>query len=613
MTPPAPSLRSAWPAALLFVATLSLFWRTSGFDFLNYDDDTYVTANAAVRGGLSGAGLGWAFATGHAANWHPLTWLSHQLDVELFGLDSGAHHRTNVLLHALNAALCFAALRALTGASGKSAMAAALFALHPLRVESVAWVAERKDLLAGTFGLASLWAYAGYARSGGSLRYGLCLALFALGLLAKPMLVTLPCLFLVLDHWPLARLDGREPLFRRLLLREKLPFLALAAGSALVTLVVQQAGGAFGALEHVPFGPRLVNALRALGLYLATSFAPSGQSVFHPHPFLSTPQGGGWSFGAGLGLAAAVAWVALGLRLRRRAPELLTGAAWFLGMLVPVLGLLQVGLQGWAERYTYLPSIGLALSLTWALDRWPGGRARAATLVLAGGALAALAWASARALEPWRNSRTLFEHALRVEESVVAHTNLARALEEAGELAEAERHFARAAELAPRLAGPRLNRARVLVDLGRASEAEPELRAAVLAEPGLALAHANLGWILVESGDEAEGCEHLRRALALEPEQPAHLNNLAWVLATGPNAADASEALALAERLVAASRGTQPAHLETLAAALARLERFEEAVLWQTRALERVRGSARPLIEERLALYRARKPFLRAR
>ncbi|HEX6882081.1 MAG TPA: hypothetical protein VF530_01810, partial [Planctomycetota bacterium] len=405
-----PDGRAALLAALLFALALALFWRTTDFAFLNYDDDTYVTANPGVRGGLSWEGLRWALTTGHAANWHPLTWLSHQLDVELFGLDPRSHHRTNVLLHALNAALCFLALRALTGASGRSALAAALFALHPLRVESVAWVAERKDLLAGAFGFAALWAHAAYARQGGTRRHGLCLLLFALGLAAKPMLVTLPALFLVLDAWPLKRLFVTPPAappvpppspaptrpgevhgarLRYAVIREKVPFLLLALASALVTLLVQRAGGALGPLAEVPLGPRLVNALRALGLYLSKSLVPEGLCVIHPHPYLAA--GGGWTVAAALGLGLLLAWLVLGWRRRRSAPYLLVGALWFVGLLVPVLGLVQVGLQGWAERYTYLPSVGLALALVWGGAELCTARRRAPGLALAAAALVALA------------------------------------------------------------------------------------------------------------------------------------------------------------------------------------------------------------------------------
>jgi tetratricopeptide (TPR) repeat protein len=620
--------RPAALAALLFALVLALYWRTRAFEFLNYDDDVYVTANEGVRGGLSLSSVRWAFASTHAANWHPLTWLSHQLDVELFGLDPGAHHRTSALLHALAAALLFLALTALTGARGKSALAAALFALHPLRVESVAWVAERKDLLAACCAFGCLWAYALYARSGCAGRYALSLALFALGLLAKPMVVTLPCVLLLLDVWPLGRtthprassassseparpVERRRP--RRRLVLEKLPFLALSAASSYVTLRVQRAGGAFETLDAVGLGARIANAIEAYGWTLAKTLWPSGLCVFHPHPSLAVPPRAAWTPTVLLALGALLAVTLAVVLLRRRAPHALVGWLWFLGMLVPVSGILQVGLQAWAERYAYLPSVGLALALVWGADAlaWTK-RARAAWLALAGLALLGLALASWRQIGVWRDSRTLFEHALSVAESDVAHVNLGRALEEAGDLAGAERHYARARELRPSLAGARVNLARVFRRQGRLAEAVAELEEALAREPDLAPARAELGWLLTELGRDAEALPHLRRAVELEPSDLALQNNLAWVLATSRTCAAPAEAHALAQRLVRDTRGAQPGFLETLAAALARLGRFEEATQVQARALERVPPQHRAPLEQRLALYRAGQAFVRS-
>jgi len=414
-----PGRRPLFVALALFVATLLLYAPSGRFAFLNYDDDVYVTANEGVRGGLSAAGLRWAFTTGHAANWHPLTWLSHQLDVTLFGLDAGAHHRTNAVLHALNAALAFLALRALTGAPLRSALAAALFAWHPLRVEAVAWVAERKELLATACGLACLLAYASWARRGGAPRLALAWTFLALGLLAKPMLVTLPFVLLLLDRWPLGRGAGAARW------REKLPFLLLALASAAVTWSVQRAGGALGPLESVGPGTRLANAALATALYLGKTLVPTGLAVFHPHPALG---GGPAPLAVALALAALAACTALAFRARRRVPAVWTGWLWFTGTLVPVLGLVQVGLQGWAERYTYLPSLGLGLALVWGLAAL-AERAHAERAALAG-ALAVLALAglgTLRQLATWRDSRTLFTHAVAVDGSAVAHVQLARA------------------------------------------------------------------------------------------------------------------------------------------------------------------------------------------
>jgi protein O-mannosyl-transferase len=609
--PNEPRTLPRWPVALLlFALTLALYWRSTGFAFLNYDDDVYVTANDGVRAGLSLDGLRWAFTTGHAANWHPLTWLSHQLDVELFGLEAGAHHRTNAVLHALNAALAFLALAALTGRRVESALAAAFFAWHPLRVESVAWVAERKDLLAASFALACLWAWAGYARRGGAGRHALALVLFTLGLLAKPMLVTLPCVLVLLEAWPLRRWPPRW--------RALAPFFALAAASAVVTLLVQRAGGALGPLAGLSLSARAANAVHAAGLYTLKSLVPTGLAAIHPHPGLLEPAPPAWNaavLGAGLGLGALTALL---VAARRRAPFALVGWLWFLGMLVPVLGLVSVGLAGWAERYTYLPSLGLALSLVWSaaeLARSSGARRGLTALALV--ALAGLAFASTRRLEAWRDSRTIFESALAVEEAnPVAHVNLARALEDAGDLAGADRHLARALELGPLLAGARVNRARVLERLGRLDDARHELELALASEPDLGAAHAALGWSLAVAGRDAEAVPHLARALELSAGAPraerfARRNDLAWVLATSRTSADPTTALALAEELCRATKDSQAAFLETRAAALARLGRYDEAVRWQARALALVPPAHLARLEAARELYARGQPFLR--
>lgn len=610
-TPSTGSPRTLALALLLFGLGLALYWPTRDFAFLNYDDDVYVTANAGVRGGPTPAGVRWAFTTGHAANWHPVTWLSHQLDVACFGLDAGAHHRTNAVLHGLAMALLFLALLALSGARGASALVAAFFGLHPLRVESVAWIAERKDLLAGVFGFACLGAWAGWVKRGGALRYGASLGAFALALLAKPMMVTLPAILLVLDGWPLRRLgtSARTAWGR---VREKLPFFALAAASSFVTLRVQTAGGALGPFETIGLGPRLANALGSTATYAWKTIWPSGSSVFHPHPVLARPPRGPWTPSVFLALAFLLGTTWLLVRLRRRAPFALAGWLWFLGTLVPMCGLVQVGLQGWAERYSYLPSIGLGILLVFtgrSLATSVFARRLATTLAVAG--LAALTWTSHAWLAHWRDSRALFEQALRVEESSVAHVNLGRALEELGDLARAETHYTRALDFPPVPSGARVNLARVLRAQGRSEEARLVLESALLAEPNSFLAHGELGWLLAEAGRDAEGLPHLRRALELAPGRPALQNNLAWVLATSPTDAAPEEARVLAAELCERTHGQQAGYLETLAAALARLGRNDEAAQVQEQVLRRVSREHRARQAERLERYRAGQPFVR--
>jgi len=605
-------LRSPWfLGALLFAATALLYARTRTFEFLNYDDDVYVVENEHVRAGLTAASVRWAFTSGEAANWHPLTWLSHELDVELFQLDAGAHHLVNAGLHALAALLAFGALRALTGATEKSALAAALFALHPLRVESVAWVAERKDVLAGALALATLWTWAGYARRGGAGRYLASLALFATGLLAKPTLVTLPCVLLLLDLWPLGRWRGRAELAR--LVREKLPFFALAGLSCYVTWRVQRAGGAFGPLDVIGPQARLANAGAAYATYVGKTLWPSGLCAFYPHP-AATPGSAPWSAGAVLGLAFLVAASALALRLRRRAPAVIVGWLWFLGMLVPVIGIVQVGLQAWADRYSYLPGLGLVVALVWGVDALvTERRLRAALAAVALLALVPLTLASVRQIDTWRDSRTLFTRALAVtEQNFLAHANLGQALLEQGEDEVAEAQFAAVLALRPQLVPARLNHARALRGLGRTNEARAELELVLRTEPESVEAESELGWLLSELGQDAEALPHLRAAVARAPDDLKLVNNLAWVLATSRTRAAPEEALALAEELCRRTRDRQLGFLEVRAAALARLGRFEEAVQWQARVAAGVPAAFREPQRQRLELYRAGQPFLKS-
>jgi len=607
--------RRPWALALLlFAVTLALYWRTGGFAFLNYDDDVYVTDNPAVRGGLSLDGLRWALTSGYAANWHPLTWLSHQLDVELFRMDAGGHHRTSAWLHALNAALAFAALRALTGATGKSALVAAFFALHPLRAESVAWVAERKDVLSAAFALASLWAYARFARSASRRAWAASLALFALGLMAKPMLVTLPCLMLLVDFWPLGRTgratDGASVPARRPAL-EKAPFFALAAASSVATFLVQRAAGATPPLVLLGVSARIATAFEAYTFYLAKSLWPTRLCALYPHTLIGS-SAGAWTMAALASLALVLAVTSVAWLLRRRAPAVLVGWLWFLGTLVPVVGFVQVGLQSWADRYTYLPSIGLGIALVWGCDALVRGAARHALVPAALLGLAALLVASARQIETWRDSRTVFERALSVtEDNVAAHVNLGESLEQAGDLAGAEEHYRSALALRPTLAPVHVSLARVLEHTGRAAEARAELDRALALEPGAPDAHAALGWLLAQQGSDAEALPHLRAAVEAAPDQLPLRNNLAWVLATSAAHAAPEEALDAAQALCRATGHAQPGFLETLAAALARLGRFDEAVRWQERAIEGVPADAKPALRKRLELYRAGRPYVR--
>lgn len=490
-------------AAALVAATLALFAPAFGNDFVNYDDPLYVTENRPVQAGLTWAGVGWACTTTTAANWHPLTWLSLQLDASLHGTESAWGFRvTNVLLHAAGAAVLFLALRRATGLLWRPALVAALFAVHPLHVESVVWIAERKDVLSGLFWMLTLLAYVCYTERPGARRYLLVLAAFGLGLLAKPMLVTLPCVLLLLDYWPL-----RRPWAPRLVW-EKLPLLALSAAACVVTVFAQQAGGAVRTLASVPLWLRVENTLVSYVQYVVKAVRPIDLAVFYPYP-AAVPAWQALAAGAGLAVVTAVA-----VRLRCRCPYLLIGWLWFLGTLVPVIGLVQVGEQALADRYSYIPLIGLFLAAVWggadALARW---RAAGAKGVLAGLILAFFSLLTVAQSLYWHDSVTLWEHARAVTPpNAVAENSLGTALEERGNITRAARHYAEAMRLAPENADYRYNFAGALAEQKQLEAAVHEYEAALRIAPDHVQSHINFALLLARTGQTARAIEHFRLA-----------------------------------------------------------------------------------------------------
>jgi tetratricopeptide (TPR) repeat protein len=508
----------------LAVATLAAFWPVLGYDFINYDDGDYVSENPDVRVGLSGPGVHWAFTTFHAGNWHPLTWLSLQLDATLFGpgsLLARGCHLTNLLLHTANAILLLIVLRRLTGALWRSALVAALFALHPLHVESVAWVAERKDVLSTFFWILTLGAYGWYVRRPGPARYLAVVAPFGLGLLAKPMLVTLPCVLLLLDYWPLGRLSGsgtppaRAPWRRRF--AEKVPLLLLALASCVVTWYAQRGAGAVLTLEVVSPRLRLSNALESYVTYLGQTLWPQDLAVFYPYTTAAlTPLRAG---GAALLLAAVTALCCW----QWRRPYLIVGWLWYLGTLVPVIGLVQVGSQSHADRYTYVPLIGVFVMLAWGLNDLAQLRPNLRPVIgVAACALPLLCLAQARAqVAVWAGSQALWEHALKVTtNNHIAHHNLGVAL---GDPEKAEEHLRAALRIQPKLVQARCNLAEVLQQQGKEDEARaafeevlddsdatPEMRAR---------AHYVIGLWFVRWREAAAATEHFRQAAALAPQE----------------------------------------------------------------------------------------------
>ena len=517
---------------LLGAATLATFWPALHNDFISYDDPYYVTKNVNVNAGLTWHGVRWAFTAMHASNWHPLAWLSHALDCELFGLDPRGHHLTNLLLHTANTLLLFLLLRRMTGALWRGAFVAALFAVHPMHVESVAWVSERKDVLSAFFGLLAITSYVRYVRpaEGSGINsqvfYALSLLCFALGLLSKPMLVTLPCVLLLLDLWPLQRIPlvvtpAAWRTARRLIM-EKLPFFALVAISCVLTVMAQSKGGSVAPTGDINFLQRLANSVIAYGWYVWKLFWPVDLAIIYPL-FPNRPMEQiiyATMLVAGL--------TTLALWQRRRRPYLFVGWFWYVGMLVPVIGLVQVGMQAYADRYTYLPYVGLFIMLAWAVAEltasWPKRQ-----LLLAVGAVAILAASvggTRHQLQFWKDEETLFRRARAVtENNYIALNNLGYALASRGQYDEAIELYAESLKAAPRFA-----EAYNSIGCARLGQKKPELALeafvqALAIKPEAVIIRNNCGTALHELGRHAEAVEQYQEALRLDPDYAeAHYN-----------------------------------------------------------------------------------------
>ena len=455
---------------LLVAATVAVYSQVRHYEFVNYDDPEYVPGNVHVRGGLSAGGVAWALQSFDAANWFPVTWLSHMADAQLFGMDSGWHHLTNVWLHALAALVLFLALRRMTAARWRSALVGSLFALHPLHVESVAWVAERKDVLSALFWFVTLWLYAGYVKRPGVGRYLAVVAAYGVGLMSKPMLVTLPAVLLLMDVWPLGRVAWPWNWARaRGLVLEKVPLLAMAAGDAVLTFLAQRQGGAVAPLAGIPPVFRMANALVSCVAYLRDMFWPAGLAVFYPYP-RTMPAAEAALAGVVLaGISIAVA------RQFRARPYLAIGWCWYLVTLGPVIGLVQVGTQARADRYTYVPMVGLFVMLGWGaaelVERVP--RARIPVTAAAVAACAACAAATWFQIQYWATSETLLRHALEVtSDNYITHHNLADYYLQMNRNEEARREDAEAVRINPVYVEARLNLGLALSLLGRPAEAE---------------------------------------------------------------------------------------------------------------------------------------------
>jgi len=491
-------------AAILVLVTVTVYLPVGSFAFLAYDDDQYVTGNQMVLKGLTQEGAAWALRSRTAANWHPLTWLSHMADVTLFGARPGPHHFVSLALHAAAGALLFLLLEGMTGALRASLCVAAIFALHPLHVESVAWVAERKDVLSALFFMLALLAYLRYVRAPGAARYGAVLLLFGLGLAAKPMLVTLPFVMLLLDFWPLGRLrpGGRDatPGSPWPVLLEKVPLVALSAASCVVTVFAQREGGGLKTSVVYPFAVRLGNALTGSVWYLGKILWPARLAAYYPHALGA--QSTTVVLASGVLLVILTGGAVLSWRSR---PQLATGWLWFLGMLVPVIGLVQIGGQAVADRYAYLPMIGVLVALIWSAGPW-AARLPACLLPLAGvialGLAALLGLAARHQLWFWRDNVSLFSRAVSVTGDDARNWfSLGVAYAEAERLPEAAAALERSIRLNPAFSDSHYDLGLVHVKLGRFGDAAAEFRAAVTLNPGKANAVYSLGLVAVIQGD----------------------------------------------------------------------------------------------------------------
>jgi protein O-mannosyl-transferase len=609
---------SRWLTLGVCVVLVSLTWAIFGqtlrHDFVNYDDPSYVYQNTRITSGFSLPNIVWAFTHIHSENWHPLTTITHMLDSQLYGLKAGWHHFTNVLFHTVAVVLLFLALQRMTGAIWRSAFVAAVFAIHPLHVESVAWIAERKDVLSGVFFMLTLLTYFHYTRAPSIGRYLILALVVALGLMSKPMLVTLPFVLLLLDYWPLGRFQAIRAGGGRQLLKlisEKVPLIALSVISSTVTFLAQR--GAIGWTEQLPVSARISNAIVTYVVYVRQMLWPAKLAVFYPHPEHRLPT---WE--VGLALMVVVGLTIATFVLRKRTPYLIVGWLWYLGMLVPVIGLVQVGWQGRADRYTYLPQIGLYMAITWAVtDLTVSWRFQRTVLVAVAALLvAALSWRAWLQTSYWRDSETLFTHALAVtSNNDVALNNLGIIFLDKGQLDEAISKLQAAIDLRPENGPAHDNLAKALLRKGRLPEAMVQYRKFLEIEPGNVEARNTLGTALIQQGRVSEAIVQWREALAIQPDNGNAASNLAWVFATCPEDSirDGTRAVELAEKAMRLSGGKIPMIFRVLAAAYAENGRFSDAIDTAQRGADLANRTGNPglasELESNIALYQSGRPL----
>jgi tetratricopeptide (TPR) repeat protein len=602
----------------IFLAALTwvVFGQTLRHEFINYDDPRYVYENTKITSGLSIAGIGWAFTHIHSENWHPLTTISHMLDCQVYGLKAGGHHFTNVLLHTISVVLLFVVLKQMTSALWRSAFVATVFAIHPLHVESVAWVAERKDVLSGVFFMLTLLAYVHYVRAPSIRHYVTVALLLTAGLMSKPMLVTLPFVLLLLDYWPLKRIRGQRSGVRghknlARLAGEKIPLIALSAVSSVVTFLAQR--GALGWTEQLPILWRANNAVVTCITYIWQMLWPVKLAVFYPHPENRLPV---WEIM--LALAALIVASAAAIALRKKRPYFIIGWLWYLIMLVPVIGLVQVGWQGRADRYTYLPQIGLYIIATWTVADWSASWGHRREILSAAAAIiiGVLSWCAWIQTSYWRDSETLFTHALAVtSNNDVAENNLGIVLLRKGKLDESISLLQAAVNLRPENAPAHDNLAKALLQKGQVADALVHYRKLLELQPDNIEVHNIVGTVLIQQGRIREGVEEWQKVLAIQPDNGNAMSNLAWVFATSldDSLRDGSQAVQLAEEALRISGRRIPVIFRTLAAAYAEKGMFSQAIQTAQRGIELANSQGNSglaaELQSNIALYQAGRPL----
>ncbi|MBC2717393.1 MAG: tetratricopeptide repeat protein [Desulfobacteraceae bacterium] len=573
---------------LLIAATAAVYFQVYDFNFINYDDDDYVTANDHIQDGLTLKGIAWAFTTTHAGNWHPLTWMSHMMDVQLFDMNAGSHHFTNLFFHICNTLILFLVFCKMTGSRWKSVFVAALFALHPMHVESVAWVSERKDVLSTFFWMLTMWSYVSYARRPSFYRYVWVMLFFVFGLLSKSMLVTLPCVLLLMDFWPLNRIqfyppaspgsDHRKPAVIQLIL-EKIPLFVFAALSSAATFYAQKQGGAVVALESIPLNVRIANSLVAYVRYIEKMVYPINLGVIYPHERMFP-----WWEISGAGLVLLIITF-LSLWALKKYPYFFVGWFWFLGTLVPVIGIIQVGSQSMADRYTYVPYIGLFIVIAWGIPtlmkQW-----RFARLLPGVGAIAVLSLLTAlswRQAGFWKNSLALFEHTLAVtSDNYTAHNNLGAALYAQGKSDEALSHYQQAVNINPDYGKGHYNLGVLLEQKGDRDGAVRHYTEAIRVNPDSDKSHYNLGVLLEAKGQNEVAVRHYFRAININPAYHQAHNNLGAILLKKGRVNDAIKYF---KKALEINPEYEKAHF-SIGVAFNKLEQYDQAVKHYQKALE---------------------------